>query len=553
MSRELPAGARVAILATSACILFAAVATASTAWQPYAPNDWAFSHVVLAQQALDTGHIAFNDRILEGGAFSHNHGAFARATGLDLITFYASTMWHFWNGLPLHPALVATLAAGTGLSPEDTMRVPLAGFALVTLAYASAALALARLPGVDTRLAVAAPFLLAIGCAPFALDLRVLMPSTTLVMLGVLLHMLLRRRVLDDRQALAVAFAPLVLLPFWYYTVSYFVIVLLVGFLVADLAMRWRLGKARPVLVPTWSALLLVGALVGALLLNGALSSHLKLAQQMSGSFLAPDAGSDYVSHLNRQPWRSALLYAEIAMLFAPLVVGGILAARRAFARQPLDHPEAVLAPWGVGGAAFSAVLFGTVGISFLNRSVIYFAPLAAVAATVLLARMWRRRVWRVGALAAACALLLVTTTLVATATPSYQRADAEAYTWVGATLPKTAVVYAPLEVGSVLFRDHGMVNTLAFYPQTQVLEEFWYGTEPKRIVPYAASFDSLVVRKEMARTGFEEFGPLRQPIGDAAYGKFAASRDLDLVFDNGEVQVYRVAIEPVVLSGGGG
>lgn len=93
-------------------------------------------------------------------------------------------------------------------------------------------------------------------------------------------------------------------------------------------------------------------------------------------------------------------------------------------------------------------------------------------------------------------------------------------------------------------------MNVLAFYPRVAVLDDIWYGEDPERLVPYLASFDYLVLRKEVMRGGFEEFGPLRQPIGPQAYAKFAASPDLDLVFDNGEVQVFRVALRVGVTPG---
>ncbi|HUR63035.1 MAG TPA: hypothetical protein VM241_00990 [Candidatus Thermoplasmatota archaeon] len=544
-----------ALLAASACVLFAAVATAGTATQPYAPNDWSFSHVLLADRALATGHLPFNAAVLTDGDFSGNHGAFLRATGLDLLTFYASTVWHFWNGLPLHPSLVATLAAGTGLEPESVMRVPIGGVVLVLLAHASAALLLGRTAGADRRLAAAAPFLLATACAPFALDMRVLMPSATLVLLGVMLHATLRRRLLRDRTALAWGLAPLVLLPFWYYTVSYFVILLLLGFVVADLALRLRYGRDRPVLVPAWAALLICAVLGLALLANSALTSHLQLATQMAGSWIAPDAGSDYSTHLNRQPWRSALLYGQVALLFAPLVAAGLLAGRAFLGRRPLGHANGVFALWGVGGALFSLLLQGTVGVSFLNRTVIYLAPLGVLAAALALARSWGRWWLRAGAAVACVALLAATTALVATATPRYGSDDATAYAWVGRSVPPQGVVYAPLEVGSALFRDHGIVNVLAFYPRESVLEDVWYGSDPAALRPYLASFDYLVVRKEVARSGFEEFGPLRQPIGAQAYAKFAASPDLALVYQNGEAEVFRVQLraDAPLRPGGGG
>jgi hypothetical protein len=414
---------------------------------------------------------------------------------------------------------------------------------LVLLVQASAAVMLSRMHGVDGRLALAAPFLLAAGSAPFALDMRVLMPSTTLVLLGLLLHAMLRRLYLGDRAALVWGLGPLVLLPFWYYTVSYFVMLLLLGFVVADVLLRLRFGRGRPVLVPAWAALLICCVLGLALVANSALTSHLKLATQMAGSWIAPDAGSDYTTHLNRQAWRSALLYAQVALLFAPLVLAGGLAARDYLRRRPIGHAALVFALWGVGGTFFSVALESTVGVSFLNRTVIYLAPLGALAAALLMARAWRPG-WRGAAMVLGCAALFVTTAvLVATATPRYVQDDASAYAWVGQAVPAKAVVYAPLEVGSALFRRHGVVNMLAFYPRVSVLEDVWYGHDPERLVPYLASFDYLVIRHEVTRLGFEEFGPLRQPIDQDAYGKFAASRDLGLVYQNGEVDVYRVML----------
>jgi hypothetical protein len=96
-------------------------------------------------------------------------------------------------------------------------------------------------------------------------------------------------------------------------------------------------------------------------------------------------------------------------------------------------------------------------------------------------------------------------------------------------------------------------VNVLAFYPRVSVLEDVWYGTDPGRLPPYLASFDYLVVRHEVTRGGFEEFGPLRQPITAEAYAKFAASPDLALVYQNGEVEAYRVMLRPGPVTSGAG
>jgi hypothetical protein len=111
------------------------------------------------------------------------------------------------------------------------------------------------------------------------------------------------------------------------------------------------------------------------------------------------------------------------------------------------------------------------------------------------------------------------------------------------------AVVYSSLDVASVLFRAHGYHDAVAFQPSTTILDDFWYAQEAERAVPYLAGLDALVLRDNVVHEGFEEFGPLRQPIGEAAYAKFAASRDLDLVFDSGAVRVFTVDVDPARLA----
>ena len=545
MRRELPAPLRVALLAGCAVVLFVSLAGVGTRAGPYAPNDWLFSHTHLAQRALDEGAIPLNRDLLVDNTFEETHGRFQEETGLSRMTFYATTMWHFWNGLPLHPSLVATLALLTGGTPEDTVRLPLGGAALVLLAYASADLLLSRTGGAGARAAALAPLLLAAGSAPFALDLRVLMPSTSLVVLALLLHLLLRRLLARDERALAMAIVPLALLPFWYYTVSYFVIILFAGVLAANVAMRWLRPDAPP-LVPSVVAALVPLALVGALFLNGALTSHVEMASQMSTSpFLTADAGGDYETHLNRDPWRSALLYAGTLLLFAPFAAVSLVAAARILRRKAVSGPPVVFAQWALAGAAYSVLLNGAVGISFLNRSVIYLSPVAALAAAWAFARWWDRP--RVRACAAALVVVLgaLTAAFVAGAAPTYDEGDRAAFLWAADAVPREAVVYASLDVASVLFREHGFHDAIAFHPRVALLEDFWYSENAETVVPYLTSFDYFVLRDEAMTAGFEEFGPLREPVSEAAYAKFAASRDLHLVFDNGDVQVFRVGLAP--------
>lgn len=545
MSRGLPPAARVALMAGCAALLFVSLAGLGTRGGPYAPNDWLFSHTYLAQRSLDEGAIPLNRDLLTENTFDATHPRFGEEAGLSRMTFYATTMWHFWNGLPLHPSLIATLSLLTGAPPEDAVRLPLGGVALVLLAYASADLLLARTSGVDPRAAVVAPFLLAAGSAPFALDLRVLMPSTSLVVLALLLHLLLRRLLVRDERALAMAIVPLSLLPFWYYTVSYFVIILFAGFLAANVVLR-RLRPDAPPLVPSVVAALVPLALVGALLLNGALTSHVEMASQMSTSpFLTADAGSDYETHLNRDPARSAILYAEALLLFAPLAAVSLVAGLRLLRRRAVDRPSVVFSQWTFGGALYSVFLQGTVGVSFLNRSVIYLSPLAALAAAWALGWRWRSRWVRAGAVACVAVLGAATAAFVLGAAPTYDEGDEAAFAWTARAVPREAVVYGSMDAASVLFREHGFHDVIAFHPRVALLEDFWYSEDPETILPYLASFDYFVLRDEAKGAGFEEFGPLREPVSEAAYAKFAASRDLHLVFDNGEVQVFRVGLAP--------
>lgn len=534
--KEWPVGARVVLLAGSACILFAAMAGVATRDDPYAPNDWLFSHAFLADRALEEGKIPLNRDLLTTNGFGETNVDFRAQVELDRMTFYANTIWHFWNGLPLQPSLLATVSALAGISPEDAARAPLGGIVLILLAYAAADRLLAGRS--DAPTAALAAFALPLCSAPLVLDMRVLMPSTSLVVVGLLMLLLLRRQLAGDRVALAAAMVPLALLPFWYYTVTYFVIAIFAGFLLVAIVQRKRAPEAPPI-VPIALAASVPVVLGGALVLNGALTSHLQMAGSLGSlSLLGGEAGGDYSKHLNRQPWRSALLYAQLASFFLPL---GVLAFR-GLARDRAARPEATFAAWGVGAAAFSVALVSAVGISFLNRGVIYLTPLAA------LALAWGAARTRAGLAVAGAALLLgvvVTPALVASAAPSYSEGDAAAFAWMEEHVPPDAVIYSSLDVASVLFRAHGYQDALAFHPRTRLLEDFWYGEDPEKLVPYLASVQWFVLRDDVKETGFEEFGPLREPISEEAYAKFSASPDLHLVYDAGGVRVYRVELAP--------
>ena len=533
--KEWPAAVRVVVLAGAACALLVALAGLGTRDDPYAPNDWLFSHAYLAEKAIEQDRVPMNRDLLTRNGFAETAEGFRDEVGLERMTFYANTIWHFWNGLPLQPSLLATLSVLAGEAPGEVARAPLGGLAVVLLVYAAADVALHR----ERRaLAVLAPFAVVLCSAPLVLDLRVLMPSGSLVIVVVLLLLLLRRQLLGDPRALAAAMVPLALLPFWYYTVSYFVILLFVGFLAANLALR-LLGRPSPPAVPLLAAAGVPVALGLILVLNGALTSHLQMASSLgSAAMLGGEAGGDYSSHLNRSPWRSALVYAQLGLLFVPLALLSLAGAWRCAARARVGAHEAVFAQWSVGGALFSLALPAALGASFLNRSAIYLAPLAAVALAFAAARGWTRAAFLTLAVGAVASPLFI-----ATAAPSYDAADADAFAWMAAHVPQDAVVYSSLDVASVLFREHGFHDALAFHPRTALLEDFWYAEDDARLLPYLASLEWLVLRDDVTTQGFEEFGPLREPISAAAYRKFGTSPDLHRVFDNGEVEVYRVGI----------
>ena len=543
--REIPAWARVLMLGACAAVLVAAFAGAGTSDDPYAPNDWLFSHEFLADLALEEGELPLNRDLLTENGFAETMDRFQQETGLERMTFYANTVWHFWNGLPLHPALLAGLAALTGLEVEQASRLPLGAIAVLLLVYASADLLVPR----ASRAAHVAPFAIAVVSAPFLLDTRTLMPSAALLVVGILLHLLLRRQLEDDRWALAYAIVPLALLPFWYYTVSYFVIVLFAGFLLAAVAMRLLKRDERPV-VPILVAALVPAALAGILLLNGALTSHVIMAKSLGGSAIfAGESGTDYERNLNRETWRSGVLYAQLAILFLPLALLGLHALARALRRRSVEPAPAIFAQWSVGAGLFTLALQQTVGISFLNRGVIYLTPIAVLAAVWAASRMRVAKAalgvtLSVGAVASAA--------LVATAAPSYEPGDATGFTWIEQNVPKDAVVYGPLDASSVLFRAHGFTQAIAFHPREALLEEFWYGTDPERMVRYLASVEWVVLRDDVRTRGFEEYGPLREPITEEAYAKFGASPDLHLVYDNGAIEVFQVELDPSRLRGFG-
>lgn len=546
MMRDLTPGARATLLLLAACALFAAIATTGTTDDPYAPNEWVFSHIHLAHVALERGEIPLNWHLLTGNG--NTDAAFQHATGLERMTLYASTLRHFWNGMPLHPSLVATLSLLTGLPPETVVRIPVGGLLTVALVSASATLLLSRVQGVDPRLATAAPFLAAIASAPLALDMRVLMPSITLTAVLLFLHLMLRRTLLTDRAALPLALAPLLLLPFWYYTMAYFFILLFTGFLAAGLLDRWvRPAHERgPAPIPTAIAVGVPCFLAVALLANGVLTSQLHLARLFTPpSRVTPGIPADYTSFLNRETWRSLLLYTEGALLFAPLAGLSLVGALRTLRRRPMGPARTLFTAWTLGGALFSALMLLTVGVSFLNRTAIYLAPVAILAATYLLARHWHRATTR-RALAAGLALTLTATPLlVATAAPHYGVADREAFEWMGAHVPREAAVYASLEAASVLFRAHGYRNVTTSEPTTPLLQGFWYSDNPRNVAPYLSASDYLLLRDDARTHGFEEFGPVRSPISESAYAKFLRVPDLHLVYDNGEVQLFRVQVTP--------
>ncbi|MEA3191186.1 MAG: hypothetical protein QOD77_1768 [Thermoplasmata archaeon] len=538
--RGLPVGWRLALLALAGCTLFFAVANAGTRASPYAPNEWLFSHDLLAQAALDDGRVPVNEDVFARSSFADTLGPFQEEMGLGRPSFYATTTWHFWNGIPLQPTLLATLSSLAGAAPEETARVPFGAFALLGLTFATADLLMRPAKAPWHALA---PLALPVVSAPFVLDLRVLMPSTSLVAVAIVLHLLLRRSLLGDRRAIPLALVPIAVLPFWYYTVSYYVILLFAGFLALHLLARLRRTPFTP-LVPLAFSIAVPLALVGMLLLNGALTSHLELSAQMTAApVLGPDTGGDYASHLNREPWRSALLYAGSAAVFAPLGWLVLLALRDWWAGRPVQPAHGAFAQWAVGVGLFSAVLVGSLGVSFLNRSVIYLAPLGLLASLYLLARFVRRGVALRTAGAVLAGLVVATPLLVATATPNYSEGDRGALEWMDGHERHDAVVYSSLELSSVLFRRYGFHDAIAFRPSESLLRDFWYSTDPTTTLPYLAGFEVFVLRHDVEASGFMEFGPLREPVGAEAYGKFARSDDLHLVFDNGQAQVFHVVL----------
>lgn len=539
---------RLALLVSSGCVLFVAVSTAGSWDDPYGPNDWAFSHVHLANIGVEKGHLPVNPEMLEEHAFARTRADFQEQAGFDVMTAYANTAWHFWNALPLHPAFVATAAAATGLAPETIVRLPVAGVATVLLVSASALLIASR--GRMRPVGVAlAPFLAALGCAPLALDLRVTMPSITLLMLVFLLHALLRRVIADDRLALPLALAPLALLPFWYYTMSYFAMLLFAGFFAFAALARLLRGRVDArTSVPLWVCAAVPLFLACALFSTGTLGSQVNMAQIMMEGASDGTGGADYTSHLNRLPWRSGLLYAQLAALFVPLGFLTVGVAYRLLRRRPVEPESAIFAQWSVGGALFGALLVPTVGISFLNRSVIYLAPVAVLAAAWILGRAFESRRPLHAALVGLALCAVATPLFVATAMPSYGEDDRQAFRWMEESVPRGPSIYSSLEVASVLLRAHGFTDVNAFQPSLPLLDALWYGADPDRMVPYLSTFDYLVLRDDVKTVGFEEFGPARQPVAEASYDKFARSRDLQLVFDNGGVQVFRVALDPARL-----
>lgn len=531
-------------------VLAVAVASLGQGEAPYAPNNWVFSHVFLADLLAASGEVPQNSNLLADHSFGGTRSEFQRETGLATLTPYATTLWHFWNGIPLHPTLLGALAVLSDQPAESVARVPVALFLVPPLAFATARLALDRTPGVDRRVAVAAPFAAALASFPLVLELRVLLPSSTLVAVQLLLHMMLRRGLLGDRVALPLALAPLLLLPFWYYTMAYFALLVFLGFVAYNAARRARGASADAARVPTPAALAVFAFLALALVANGALTSHLELAASMTGNPLpGPDAGSetglDYGSYLNRAPWRSALLYASLLALFVPLGLVASQAALRAWRREPHDVVDGVVVQWAVGGVLFSAVLLSFINVSFLNRTVIYLTPVATLAGTVLLARRAReRRAWRAATLAFAV-WALATPALMLTASPRFDASDAAAFEWAEARVPADARVYGPMEAGSVLFRAHGLRNATAFHPSLHGLETFWYGTDVDALAPFVASVDYLVLRDDVRERGFEDFSPARRPLPVEAYEKFSRSRDLQRVFDSGDVLVFKSALDP--------
>ena len=539
-------GRQVALLAASACVLFAAVATAGTRDDPYAPNEWAFTHTYLADLAVRTGEIPVNWAVFWENSLSETYGDFRAATGLERLSFYATTAWHFWNGMPLHPSLVATLALLTGLPAETVVRAPVGGVLAVLLVYASASLLLSRVEGVDARVSAATPFLVALASAPLALDLRVLMPSVTLVAVLLFLHLMLRRLLEEDKRALPLALAPLALLPFWYYTMAYFFILLFAGFVLVAWIHRYVHGATAPApLVPPRVAVVVPGFLVAILALNGVLASQLHMVSLFNAQpRLTQGLPADYESFLNRETWRSALLYAELTLLFAPMGLLALVGVQRVARRRPMGPARTLFTAWALGGFLFSALMLGTVGLSFLNRSAIYLAPVGILAFTYFFARHWRRREARVAFAATVALMTVATPTLLATATPAYAEGDRAAFEWMAGHLPREAAIYSSLEASSVLFRQYGFLNVTASQPTRPLLESFWYSDNPSNVAPYLSTSDYLVLRDDFRAAGFEEFGPARLPISEAAYGKFHRSRDLHLMFDNGEVQVFRVDLQ---------
>ncbi len=550
-SDKLSRHVRVALLATSGSFLFFAIALTGSVASDYAPNNWVFSHTFLADLAIMTGEIPLNTDYWADNSFSATRGALEDATGLHTMTLYATTIWHFWNGVPLHPTYAATVSILTGLSPEQALRIPVAGLLTPLFAYASASLVLRRVPHVNARYAAAAPLVAAIASAPLALELRVAMPSSSIFIMQLLLHLLLRRTMVGDGTALPFALAPLALLPFWYYTLAYFAIVVFAGFFVVNVVTyAFRARAPKRAFIPTAVTIAVPIFLLAALNVNGALTSHVELARSIdTNPLLDPkggtDAGLDYGSHLNREPWRSALLYVQVLVLFAPMTVISVsIVARLARARR-IPALDAVIAQWAFGGTLFSLILLALTNVSFLNRGVIYLTPVAGVSIAYLVASR-RHRLLGKWTLAVVTATLLVTTpALMVTSTPSFNDGDHYGFLWMESRIPRDATVYGTMEATSVLFRAYDFHEAAAFHPRQTTVEDFWYSEDPETLPPYLASLDYFVLRRDVIDNGFEDFSPARHPIGLAAFEKFSKSRDLQRVFDNGAIQIFLVGLAP--------
>ena len=173
------------------------------------------------------------------------------------------------------------------------------------------------------------------------------------------------------------ALIPLLLIPMWYYTITYYIICLVISFLI----FFFFIEKNKSAKVAIIS--IFVIASIGIFFFFG--QAGILLVQLASSDFIKDTLNlqEDYSADLTYEPYRvptqSILLYLETILFFGIAFFEGLIRIYNWFIKRERSGINTTIVAWCVGSGLFSLVALTLQGGTFLNRPLVYIAPLAAI------------------------------------------------------------------------------------------------------------------------------------------------------------------------------